>query len=444
MAYTGLGSCLVNHFQDDEGAEAAFRQAIALQPNYWIANYGLGFALLRQGKPVEAVDHLRQALPKHPNDVLLTRLLCFALARLGRGQESQAVWRQMLETHPDDHQAWNGYPELCLFLGQNDEYRRVRTAFLERFAKSKDPAILHKTARASLLLPDGEDELRRASALVEAAQAPKNRDSESLRQGILFTRALADYRHGRLDSAISLLEGEGAGIPGPAPDLGVAMARYRQGRPAEALLTFTKGVLAFDWSAARLDDADAWTNHVLRREAEALILPTLQAFLQGAYQPKHDDEKQALAAARLASCEIQDLVGSAARSYSDLFRADPKLAESVTRGSRYFAACMAAQAGCARGKDANELDDKERTQRRRQALEWLRQDLAAWSHMLDSRDSKTRTMVQDRLSSWGTDFELSCVRVKEDLTRLPAEERQQWSELWSDVNAQLRRARKLE
>ena len=444
VAYAGLGACLLNHFQDDEGAESAYREAIAIRPNYWLANYSLGYALLRQGKHAEAADHLRHSLLQQPNDVFMTRLLCFALVGLGRGQEAQLAWRQMLEAHPADHQACNGYPELCLFLGQEKEYRSVCTAYLERFATSTDPAIAYKTARACLLLSSGDVELSKASALAVAASASRNRENESDHSDIEFTKGLADYRRGRLDSAIAVMEKEGPKIWGPAPDLVVAMARHRQGRTADARKAFVRAMLASDWSVAGSDNSDAWIYHTLRREAEALILPTLPAFLRGTYEPKQDDERQALLAARLVSCEIQGLFGSAARSYSDFFLAEPKLAEAVAKGNRFYAARMAALAGCAKGNDANHLDDKERALRRRQALEWLRQDLAKWSEMFEHQDSQATNLVRERLRDWEADFDLACVRLKDELNRLPAEEHLQWDKFWSDVDALLRRAKALE
>jgi serine/threonine-protein kinase len=178
---------------------------------------------------------------------------------------------------------------------------------------------------------------------------------------------------------------------------------------------------------------------VLRREAEALILPTLPAFLQGTYQPQHENERLALLAARLVTWEVQDIRGSAARLYSDLFRAEPKLAETMANGNRFHAAREAALAGCGKGKDADQLDDEERAHWRRQALEWLRQDLARWSEMLHKRETQTRTLVRERLHEWQADYDLAGVRAKDALARLPEEERKQWVRLWSDVDVLLRR-----
>jgi len=92
---------------------------------------------------------------------------------------------------------------------------------------------------------------------------------------------------------------------------------------------------------------------VLRREAEATVLPNLPALPGGNHQPQDKDERLALPAARLATCEFQGLHGAAARLYSDAFDAEPKLTEAVPKGTRYYAARTAARAGCGQGRDEN-------------------------------------------------------------------------------------------
>jgi eukaryotic-like serine/threonine-protein kinase len=440
LAYTGLGSCLANHFQDNEGAEAAFRKAVALRPDFMLANYSLGYVLLKQGKHAEAADVFRQLLRRSSKDVSTTRLFCFALMGLGREQEARVAWRQMLDANPGDHQAWSGYPEMCHFLGQDEEYRRVRTAYLKRFAGSTDPVVAYRTARACLLLPCADDELQTAGALAEVATASRRPEHEWLRPYILFTQGLADYRRGRWDSTIALMEGEASGLGGPAPNLIVAMARFRQGRTDDAWKAFATAVVAFDWSVHRSFDPDAWIYHGLRREAEAMILSNLSAYIQGAYRPQQENERLALLAARLADCEVRGLYGAAARLCVDLFLAEPKLVGPLANGSRFCAARVAALVGCGKGKDADQLDDKERVLWRRQALEWLRQEVSAWSKVAGKSDPKAKDLLRSRMRSWQADPDLAGVRAKDELARLPDEEREQWERLWSDAGALLRRA----
>ena len=47
--------------------------------------------------------------------------------RLGRFDEARVAWQTALDAKPSRHGEWYGYAEFCLFIGQDDEYRRGRT-----------------------------------------------------------------------------------------------------------------------------------------------------------------------------------------------------------------------------------------------------------------------------------------------------------------------------
>ena len=170
-----------------------------------------------------------------------------------------------------------------------------------------------------------------------------------------------------------------------------------------------------------------------------MILPNLLAYLEGKYQPPDNDERLALLAARLRIYEAQGLHGAAARLYFEAFALEPKLAQAVPEGARHYAARAAALAACDQGKDADKLEDTERAGWRRQALDWLRQDLTWWDKRLDKGNVQTNAQVQQWLQHWQTDSDLAGVRAKDALTRLPEEERKRWESLWSNVDAMLRR-----
>src|SRR5262249_60579522 len=136
----------------------------------------------------------------------------------------------------------------------------------------------------------------------------------------------------------------------------VAMSEHRQGHREAARKTLAAAVFEYDWSAASADNRDAWICHLLRREAEALILPELPAFLAGKHQPRDNDERVAL----LGACQFKGLHATTARLYAAAFTADPKLADDLQAGHRYRAARAAAPAAPGQGKDAEPLDDRER------------------------------------------------------------------------------------
>ena len=172
---------------------------------------------------------------------------------------------------------------------------------------------------------------------------------------------------------------------GPAPRLIVAMAQHDQGQKKRARKTLAMAILGFDWSAAQADSRGVWIAHILRREAEALILPNLPAFLQGEYQPQDNDERLAF----VGICQFQGRCHAAARLYADAFATDPALAEDLTSACRsraalgdkqpvsrvedlatecrYPAARCAALAGCGLGEDGAKLSATERSHWRMQA-----------------------------------------------------------------------------
>jgi hypothetical protein len=91
----------------------------------------------------------------------------------------------------------------------------------------------------------------------------------------MFAKGLAEYRQGRMDSAISIMQGDAAKVLGPAPRLLLAMAQFRRGDKETARQTLAAAIASFDWSPSETADRDVWFYHVLRREAEGMILPGL-------------------------------------------------------------------------------------------------------------------------------------------------------------------------
>ena len=98
----------------------------------------------------------------------------------------------------------------------------------------------------------------------------------------------------------------------------------------------------------------------------------LPGFLEGKTTPASADERIELA----ELCSLKRLNRAASRFYEEAFSAAPGSAGSLSAAHRYDAACAAALAGCGRGEDAKDVDDKERARWRQQALDWLRADLS--------------------------------------------------------------------
>jgi tetratricopeptide (TPR) repeat protein len=138
-------------------------------------------------------------------------------------------------------------------------------------------------------------------------------------------------------------------------------------------------------------------------------------------------------------CLVKELNAAAARFYADAFAAQPTLTDNLSSEHRYYAARSAALASCGQGKDANELDAKERTRLRAQALDWLRKDLQANAQIVEGGKLAAQQEVRQRLMHWQNDPDLACVRDRQALDRLPANERTAWQELWREVDKLLTR-----
>jgi len=144
-----------------------------------------------------------------------------------------------------------------------------------------------------------------------------------------FAKGLAEYRSGRLENTIYLMEGDASRVLGPAFRLLLTMALHGRGRKDEARKALASASASFG------------------REAERTILPGLSDFLAGKAEPHHDDERPAL----LGICQFTNRTRVLGRLYIDDFAATPRLAEDVKAGHRYRAACAAALAGSGQGEN---------------------------------------------------------------------------------------------
>src|SRR5262249_30703597 len=82
----------------------------------------------------------------------------------------------------------------------------------------------------------------------------------------------------------------------------------------------------------------------------------------------------------------------------------------VDRFGRRVAASAAARAGCGRGEDCRGLDDQEQARWRRQALLWLRQDLALLQKGRRAAAAKDRHLAREFLKIFRREPALAGVR----------------------------------
>jgi tetratricopeptide (TPR) repeat protein len=163
----------------------------------------------------------------------------------------------------------------------------------------------------------------------------------------------------------------------------------------------------------------------------------LSAILRGERLPA--DAAERLEFAEL--CGLKQLYAAGARFYQEAFASKPELADDLQKGRRYNAACLAAQAGCGKGKDADQPTEEQRADLRRKALAWLRADLAAWRQQLEKDPDRARPAVRQQMQHWQRDGDLAGVRGTDALAKLPEAERRAWQEFWADVENTLAQTR---
>jgi serine/threonine-protein kinase len=427
-ALTGFGNLLKDMGRLDE-ALAYFQQAVRDDPkNVW-AHINLGKTLKLTGRLEEALVHYEHAITLDPKNPASHEGIRSVRMRLGQGEEVRVAWRKALDGDPPEYQAWLGYPALCLFLGQEEDYRRARGSLLGRFSSSTDPFVAERIGRGCLLLPAPEEELGRVAELIDRGVAAGRSKPDWAFPYFLFSKALAAYRQGQIESAIELLQGEASLVPGPAPGLVLAMAQHHQGRKGEARHTLATAVVTFDWNALQADNPRTWICHVLRREAEKLILPDLPAFMDGKYQPQDNDERLAF----LGTCQFTNRTHAMARLYSDAFAVNPRLADDLVAGHRYNAARAAAMAASSQGADASSLGREEKARLREQARQWLQADLAAWTKRIASDSETDRNLAKKILTRWQIESDLAEIRDLKSLQAFSQDEREECLALWREV-----------
>jgi tetratricopeptide (TPR) repeat protein len=422
QSHYNLGNALQKLRKSDE-AVACFRLAVQLNPKYALAHYNLGLALGQQGPSAldEAADCFRRAIEVDPKFALAHTNLGTALYQQGKVDEAAGCFRRAIEVDPKLALAHFNLGNAVLMQGKVEE-----AAACYRRAIELDPrnAQAH-TNLGNVLLRQGKlDEAvacyRRALELDPNHTKAHYSLGNALKQQGNVDEAVACYRR-----AIQL----NPKYPEAHCNLGHALRDL--GRFREALAALETGHQLGSRSAGwRYPSAD-WVRDC-RRLAE--LDDRLPAVLSGA---DHPAEAERLDFIRV--CGLTQRFAAAAGLYAKAFAAQPRLAEDLRAQHRYAGACYAAQAGSGQGTDAPRLTPAGRLRWRRQALTWLRDDLAAWASQL-SADPSAGPLVAQQLRHLQANPDLAGLRDPALLARLSSEERTACDRLWADVAALLRRA----
>jgi tetratricopeptide (TPR) repeat protein len=272
FAHGALGVALA-HLKDYDHSVIELREAMRENPTD-IGLYGiLGDVFTLAGRDPDALEQYRKGAELRPKLLAAQRGIRATLCREGRpAEEVFAAWKTAIDANPNDQEAVEGYAEYCLYAGQADKYPEACRNLLDRFGKITDPRVCERMGRACLLAACSPSQLSEATALVDRAVASEENHKTIYASFFQFAKALAEYRAGDMDAVCTRIDGKVLGVLGPAPRLVLAMAQFRLGNVDEAKKNLAQAIRRIDWSPKRAQYAEDWMNHILRREAEEMIL----------------------------------------------------------------------------------------------------------------------------------------------------------------------------
>jgi tetratricopeptide (TPR) repeat protein len=372
-------------------AITAFKEAIRLKPGYAEFYNNLGNALKAKGLVDEAITAYKKAIRLKPAFAYAYFDLGLALHNKGLLDEAVAAYKEAIHFKPDYAEAYNGLGNV---LQNKRSLDKAIAAYKEaiRFEPSYPQAHynLGVALQGKGLLNEAIAAYKEAIRLRRGCPEAHCNLGHALRDKGLFRQALEEFRRGH--------------------ELGTKNPRWPY--PSAQWIRNCEGLV-------ELDDR----------------LPTI---LSGQSQPADTTER--LAFAQMCALPCKKRYTAATRLYGAAFAAEPKLVGAQPSVHRYNAACNAALAGCGQGKDAENLNGKERARLRRQALAWLRADLAAWRKQLEKEPKKARGVLAGQMQNWQKDTDFTGVRGDAALGKLPEAERRDWQKLWKEVEGLRRRA----
>jgi tetratricopeptide (TPR) repeat protein len=410
-----------------------------------------------RGSRADAVPLFRSAQGRHPDDFWLNLDLAHVLDEAGRWEEAVGYNRVAVALRPDVAAARNN---LGTALAMKGDVEGAIAQFHKAIELDSRFAPAHYNLGKVL---HAKKDLDGASAAYKRATefAPKYAPAHCNLGKVLHAKKDLDGASAEYRKAIELAPkhaeahaGLGAALA-DKKDLDGAMAEYRKAIASDRKHAAAHGLLG---GALAMQGRFAEARTALRRclellpqgdplhqpvsqelqECERLLAldEKLPAVLQGEAEPTGAAERLALAQ---LCWQYKHWHTAAVRFYAEAFVADPKLADDLRQLHRCNAACSAALAAAGQAEDAKNLPDKVQLMLRRQALRWLRADLALYAKLAERDDPTARRAVRQGLEHWLEDTDLISVRDKAALERLPDGERDAWRQLWADVEALLQR-----
>jgi eukaryotic-like serine/threonine-protein kinase len=387
-AHLNLGTALYAA-NDYPGADAAFRQSLTLRPEDAVAHYNLGNALCGQGNYEDAVDSYKEATRLAP----------------GKAEFQYRLGIVLEESHQDFAAAINAYRSAILSQPDYPDAREHLGLVLYQAGKMDEAIATYREAiRLHPELADGHYGLATLLRLLGRGEEAIAGLREAVRLNPKHPEALCNLGHALCDE-------------GHFEEAQEFMQRGHD-----------EGSKRNGWSYPSAE----WL-----ADCERLVEQNkkLVAKLKGEFTPTSDGERIALA----QIARRRKLYVAAAQLLTEAFAANQALADNLDQGHRHQAARLAAQSAAGTGADENAPDAAERTRWRRQAIDWLRADLALLAKEKATASPARRVAIDETIRRWQEDPELTSIRDSERIRSLPTQEQEECQQFWSDVAAFLGR-----
>jgi tetratricopeptide (TPR) repeat protein len=460
MAHNNLG-LLLHDTKNLEGAIRCFHKALELDPSLAMAHCNLGNALKDLGNPEEAIRCYHKAIELDPKLVQAHYNLGLALKEKKQLEEAIRCYDQALKLDPHYAIAHHNLGNALLDKGNLEGAIRCF-----RKALDLDPKLAMAHNGLGGILCDWKSDFDGAISHFQGAQALEPTNAMVyFNLGNAWTgkgnpeEATRCYRTAiRLDPKFaSAYYGLGISLNAKG-DLEGAIRSYRSaikcdpnhaeahcnlGRTLRDMGKFADAQLPLKHGHELGSQRNNWrypSPEWVRECTRFVDLdPRLPAFLKGDLQPSTATERFDLAS--LCQLPCKRLHAAAARFYAEAFASEPNLAENLQTWHRYNAARTAVLASAGQAADAARLDDQERTRLRKQALDWLRADLTAWTKLAD--DANEHSRIRQTLQYWEKDADFASIREPAAVANLPNDEQEACKKLWADVAALLKKVEKI-
>jgi serine/threonine-protein kinase len=404
-SYDNLGLALLGQRRFTD-AERAFRKSAELQPGEPMPLNNLAIALREQERYAEAEEVCRAALGLQPGHFRALNNLGTILMGQGRAGQAEAAFRQGIHQKPDQPEI---HANLSVALFQQGKCQDAEAAARQAIRLDPDHAVAYLNLGRAL---DGQ---RRYAEAVAAYHAViRLQPDHTVAYNNLAVVLGKQNRFAESEAACREVLRRIPDVPPALCNLGNALEM--QGRFAEALACYRRGHELGSKDPHWGEPSALWVQRAARRAA---LAKRLTLVLEGKDRPA--DVAEHLEFTKV--CRLMKRYPAAVRLYGELLAANPALANDVRAAHRYNGACMAVLAATLAGPPA----DKERARFRKQALDWLRADLAIWAR------ERNRTGLGKVMTLWQQDADLAAVRDPQALAKLPQPEREQWQRLWADV-----------